>query len=52
MPEMINALGTLGQHIAAFPWPGDFFSADDLPSFLDRIFIFPGREIRIASICS
>ncbi len=39
MSQMINSLGTLAQHIAAFPWPGDFFSADDLPGFLDRIHV-------------
>ena len=39
MPQMINSLGTLAQHIAAFPWPADFFSADDLPGFLDRIHV-------------
>lgn len=37
MPEMINSLGPLSRHLAAFPWPGDFFDADDLPGFLDRV---------------
>lgn len=39
MSEVINSLGTLNQHAAAFPWPGDFFSADDLPAFLDHIHV-------------
>lgn len=49
MSQMINSLGTLAQHIAAFPWPVDFFSADDLPGVLDRIHLV-GWERRRRSL--
>lgn len=38
MPDYA-VLGTLKRVIADLPWPHDFFSIDDLPSFLDKIFI-------------
>jgi hypothetical protein len=34
---MIRSLGPLSRHIAALPWPVDFFKPDDLPAFLDRV---------------
>lgn len=35
----IATLGSLGFHLADAPWPIDFFSPDDLPGFLDRVYV-------------
>src|SRR5689334_900205 len=32
-------LGSLRDVIADLPWPVDFFAVDDLPAFLDKIFV-------------
>src|SRR5688500_12799484 len=37
------SLGPLSKHLADYPWPGDFFEPDDLPEFLDKIYLLDHR---------
>ena len=37
--EIYRSLTRLGQLIADIPWPVDFFSPEDLPTFLDHIYV-------------
>ena len=39
MNAAYRSLGTLRRHVAAIDWPIDFFAPDDLPAFLDRIYV-------------
>jgi hypothetical protein len=41
--EVFRSLGPLSTHIADLPWPVDFFSPEDLPKFLDKIFVLDYR---------
>src|ERR1700710_2763712 len=34
-----RSLGTLREVLGETPWPVDFFSPDDLPEFLDKIYV-------------
>lgn len=38
-----RSLGTLGQVLSGISWPVDFFSTDDLPAFLDGIYVVDYR---------
>src|SRR5687768_8561575 len=39
MTDYLRCLGTLKEVLADTPWPVDFFDPEDLPEFLDKIFI-------------
>jgi hypothetical protein len=37
------SLGPLSKHLADYPWPGDFFKPDNVPAFLNAVYLLDYR---------